>query len=171
MSPLTVISSIAALLAICHAVPTADYEVLSNPVLVTFTEAIEQAVDTTQVPTYDHLADGFRNIRVKSEYIDCAHRYKGAHNLYERALNLQHLIKLKTMIVKDILTNSREKLNATSNKEAKQIFLEACRSLKGLVKLILDEEPVNWDNTEDYMKGDKQKLNVIGLNMFCKFLS
>lgn len=171
MSRFVIISTLVAFVATCKAVPTPNYDALSNTVLVAFNEAINESIATTPVlPFKSTNINEFSVALERKDYDYFVYKYQKAKDLFEKLWELQHFGEFKSLVVEDVLNKTREKLNASSNEEAKNIVLEACKSLKGLVQSALQEEYANWTKRKEFMNGDENQLKAYNLNTFCKFL-
>lgn len=163
---------LAALVAICHALPTVDYEV-NNPVLVAFEEAIKESVASVPVPPFEpRTHNEFRNLLDSRKYKEMTEEYEKSSDLYRKVKHLQDDLfsNVKAIVVEDVLRKSKEKLHASTDESAKNVILAACEDLKEPgYKAIRAEETELW-TWKQHLNGDEKMIRAFNLFAFCKFV-
>lgn len=158
-------------MAICQAASVArDYTPLSNPVLATFEEAINESVASVEVPPFEpQSGNQIRNQQQLAEYNQQVKDFQTSPDLYHKALNLRSLSRLRSNFVEDVLTKSKEKLSVDSNEEAKAKILEACDGLYDLVETIMEND-IHPRGIDQKKPVEEIALKTIGFDIFCRFL-
>lgn len=162
---------LAAMVAICQAIPEAMYEPLSSPVLDTFEEAIKSSIATVQPPPFEYPNKESLMYEVERDYYDnFLYQFQNAKDLYRKLHSMLQITGFRSKVAKDVLNNMKDKLNVNTSEEAKEILLEACKGLKDLVELILDEEHANLSRHKEFLNGNERQLKAYNLSTFCKIL-